>query len=384
MNPYTLTEDQELLRRTVADVARKRVAARAAEIDARAEYPQDMFELLREMGLFALPFPAEYGGTGSTLSGCIAVEELGRVCYNTAYLLVVQWVPFGAILAAGDDAQKRRWLPGLAAGTLRGAISVTEPSGGSDVARIQTRAERRPGGYALTGTKIFCTNAAVADFVLVAAKTAREGGHQGLGLFAIERGTPGFVIGKSESKLGARGVPSSELRFDGAFVPEENRLGSETGGFKAVMEAFNRSRPIIGARGVGLAQGAMDLAADYAKQRVAFGQPVAAFQGLRWMIADMAIQIEAARQLVYRAAAAVDAGGAGREIAPLAAMAKCFATDVAMKVAVDAVQIFGAAGVSTEYPIERYLRDAKVLQIVEGTNQIQRNVVADAVLGRAR
>jgi alkylation response protein AidB-like acyl-CoA dehydrogenase len=378
-----LTEEQELLRRTVREVARERVAPRAAEIDARAEYPQDMFDLLRDLGLFALPFPSEYGGTGSTLSACIAVEELGRVCYNTAYLLVVQWVPFGAILAGGDEAQRRRLLPGLAAGRLRAAIAVTEPSGGSDVARIQTRAEPRPGGYALTGTKIFCTNAAVADVVLVAAKTAREGGRDGLGVFIVERGTPGFVVGRSETKLGARGVPSSELRFDGAFLPEANRLGPEHGGFKLVMEAFNRSRPIIGARGIGLAQGAMDLAAAYAKERIAFGQPVADFQGIRWMIADMAIQIEAARQLVYRAAAAVDAGRTGKEIAALAAMAKCFATDVAMRVAVDAVQIFGAVGVSTEYPIERYLRDAKILQIVEGTNQIQRNIVADAVLGRA-
>jgi alkylation response protein AidB-like acyl-CoA dehydrogenase len=380
---YALTEEQELLRRTVREVAQERVAPRAAEIDARAEYPQDMFDLLRDLGLFALPFPSEYGGTGSTLSACIAVEELGRVCYNTAYLLVVQWVPFGAILAGGDEAQRRRLLPGLAAGRLRAAIAVTEPSGGSDVARIQTRAEPRPGGYALTGTKIFCTNAAVADFVLVAAKTAREGGRDGLGVFIVERGTSGFVVGRSEAKLGARGVPSSELRFDGAFVPEANRLGPEHGGFKLVMEAFNRSRPIIGARGIGLAQGAMDLAAAYAKERIAFGQPVADFQGIRWMIADMAIQIEAARQLVYRAAAAVDAGRTGKEIAALAAMAKCFATDMAMRVAVDAVQIFGAVGVSTEYPIERYLRDAKILQIVEGTNQIQRNIVADAILGRA-
>jgi len=380
---YAPTEEQELLRRTVREVAQERVAPRAAEIDARAEYPQDMFDLLRDLGLFALPFPSEYGGTGSTLSACIAVEELGRVCYNTAYLLVVQWVPFGAILAGGDEAQRRRLLPGLAAGRLRAAIAVTEPSGGSDVARIQTRAEPRPGGYALTGTKIFCTNAAVADVVLVAAKTAREGGRDGLGVFIVERGTPGFVVGRSEAKLGARGVPSSELRLDGAFVPEANRLGPEHGGFKLVMEAFNRSRPIIGARGIGLAQGAMDLAAAYAKERIAFGQPVADFQGIRWMIADMAIQIEAARQLVYRAAAAVDAGKTGKEIAALAAMAKCFATDMAMRVAVDAVQIFGAVGVSTEYPIERYLRDAKILQIVEGTNQIQRNIVADAILGRA-
>jgi hypothetical protein len=382
MTQYALTEGQEILQQTVRRVAREQVASRAAEIDARAEYPQDMFNLLRDLGFFALPFPPEYGGTGSVLSGCLAVEELGRVCYNTAYLLVVQWVPFGAILAAGNEEQRGRLLPGLAAGKLRSAISVTEPTAGSDVAGIQTKAQPDGDGYRLNGTKIFCTNAAVSDFVLVAAKTDPEAGTRGVSLFIVERGTPGFTVTRSEHKSGARGVPSSELQFDDAFIPAGNLLGTEDGGFKVVMEAFNRSRPIIGARGVGLAQGAMDLAVEYARERTAFNQRIGAFQGLRWMIADMAIEIEAARHLVYRAAAAVDAGQAGKEVASLVAMAKCFATDVAMKVAVDAIQVFGAAGISTETPIGRYMRDAKVLQIVEGTNQIQRNIVADAVIGR--
>ncbi len=382
MGQYALTEEQELLQQTVRQVARERVASRAAEIDARAEYPQDMFDLLRELGFLALPFAPEYGGTGSVLSGCLAVEELGRVCYNTAYLLVVQWVPFGAILAAGNEEQRSRLLPGLASGELRGSISVTEPGAGSDVAGIQTRAEPDGDGYRLNGTKIFATNAKVADFVLVAAKTDPEAGGRGVSLLIVERGTPGFTVVRDEHKSGARGVPSSELRFEDAFVPAGNMLGTRDGGFKVVMEAFNRSRPIIGARGVGLAQGAMDLAVEYARERSAFGRKIGAFQGLRWMIADMAIEIEAARHLVYRAAAAVDAGQVGKEVASLAAMAKCFATDVAMKVAVDAVQVFGSAGISTETPIGRYMRDAKVLQIVEGTNQIQRNIVADAVMGR--
>ncbi|MDP6549360.1 MAG: acyl-CoA dehydrogenase family protein [Dehalococcoidia bacterium] len=382
MAQYSLTEEQELLQQSVRQVARERVASRAAEIDARAEYPQDMFDLLRELEYLALPFAPEYGGTGSVLSGCLAVEELGRVCYNTAYLLVVQWVPFGAILAAGNEQQRARLLPGLASGELRGSISVTEPGAGSDVAGIQTRAERDGDGYRLKGTKIFATNAKVANFVLVAAKTDPEAGGRGVSLFIVERGTPGFTVTRDEHKSGARGVPSSELQFDDAFVPAGNLLGTEDGGFKVVMEAFNRSRPIIGARGVGLAQGAMDLAVEYARERSAFNRKIGAFQGLRWMIADMAIEIEAARHLVYRAAAAVDAGHVGKEMASLMAMSKCFATDVAMKVAVDAVQVFGSAGISVETPIGRYMRDAKVLQIVEGTNQIQRNIVADAVIGR--
>jgi alkylation response protein AidB-like acyl-CoA dehydrogenase len=381
---YTLSDDHTQIQDLVRRVAREKVAARADEIDRTAEYPHDMFALLKELGLFTLPFPHEYGGSGSMLSSCIAVEELGRVCYNTAYLLVVQWLPFGAILAGGTKEQRDRLLPGLASGELRSAFSTTEPQSGSDVQGIKTRATAVSGGYRLDGAKIWCTNAPVADFLLVAAKTM-DGENAGINLFIVEKGTPGFQIGRKEEKMGARGVPSCPLFLDNVFVAEKNRLGTEgREGFKLVMEAFNHSRPIIAARGLGLAQGAVDHAVEFIQNRAAFGSKVSDFQGVRWMVADMAMQTEAARHLVYRAASLVDAGVSGRELAPVAAMAKCFATDVAMRVATDAVQLFGAAGISGEYPINRYFRDAKVLQIIEGTNQIQRNIIADSVLGRAQ
>jgi alkylation response protein AidB-like acyl-CoA dehydrogenase len=380
---YALSDDQLAIQDLIRRVARDKVAARADEIDRTAEYPQDMFLLLKELGLFALPFPAQYGGTGSLLSACIAVEEFGRVCYNTGYLLVVQWVAFGALLAAGNDEQKARFLPGLASGELRGAFSTTEAQSGSDVSGIKTRAVRTSGGYKLNGAKIWCTNADVADFVLVAAKIPGGEGKDSINLFIVEKGTPGFSVGRKEEKMGARGVPSCPLFFDDAFVPEANRLGPEGGtGFKLVMEAFNTSRPIVAARAVGIAQGAIDHSIAFVQGRKAFGQTLSDFQGLRWMLADMAMQTEAARQLTYKAASMVDAGVTGRELANFAAMAKCYASDVAMKVATDAVQLFGAAGVSYEYPINRYFRDAKVVQIIEGTNQIQRNIIANALLGR--
>jgi alkylation response protein AidB-like acyl-CoA dehydrogenase len=381
---FALGEEQRQIQQMVRRLARERVAARADAIDRTAEYPQDMFELLRDAGLFAIPFPPEYGGTGSMLSAAVAIEELGRVCYNTAYLLVVQWVPFGAILAAGTDEQKHRLLGPLAAGQLRGAFSTTEPQSGSDVAGIRTRARRCEGGYRISGSKIWCTNSPVADFVLVAAKTGEAETAGAINLFIVERDSKGFTIGRKEDKMGARGVPSCPLFLDEVFVPEANRIGEDGHGFKAVMEAFNKSRPLIGARGVGLAQGAIDLSIEFVKNRVTWGRAVSEYQGIRWMLADMATQTEAARQLVYSAAAAVDAGLAGTALAPVAAMAKCFATDTAMRVATDAVQLFGAAGISADVPINRYFRDAKVLQIIEGTNQIQRNIIGDGLLGKAR
>lgn len=377
---FSLGEEQTQVQELVRRVAAERVAPRAADIDATAEYPQDMFDLLTELGLFTLPFPEEYGGSGSMLSSVVAIEEFGRVCYNTAYLLLVQWAPFGAILGGGTKAQKDRYLPGLADGSLRGAFSLTEPQSGSDVARIQTRAENCDGGYKLTGSKIWCTNAGVADFIVLAAKVGDSDTPGAINFFIIPRDTPGFTVGRKEEKMGARGVPSHALFLEDAFVPVENRLGPEGGGFKIVMEALNNTRPIIGARGVGLAQGAIDHAVDFIKNRQAFGQRVADYQGIRWMLADMQIQTDAARMLVYRAAAAVDAGIYGKEMAHIAATAKCFATDTAMKVATDAVQLFGAAGISNEYPINRYFRDAKVLQIIEGTNQIQRNIISRVML----
>jgi alkylation response protein AidB-like acyl-CoA dehydrogenase len=383
-HPYSLGEDQRQIREMVRRLARERVAPRADAIDRSAEYPQDMFEMLRDAGLFCIPFPQEYGGTGSMLSAAVAIEELGRVCYNTAYLLVVQWVPFGAILAAGTDEQKRRLLGPLAAGQMRGAFSTTEPQSGSDVAGIRTRARPCPGGYRISGSKIWCTNSPVADFILVAARTGDSETAGAINLFIVERGSKGFTIGRKEDKMGARGVPSCPLFLDDVFVPENNRLGEDGRGFKDVMEAFNKSRPLIGARGVGLSQGAIDLCIEFVQNRVTWGRPVSENQGIRWMLADMATQTEAARHIVYHAAAAVDAGTAGIALAPIAAMAKCFASDTAMRVATDAVQLFGASGISSDYPINRYFRDAKVLQIIEGTNQIQRNIIGDSLLGKSR
>jgi alkylation response protein AidB-like acyl-CoA dehydrogenase len=381
---YDLSDDHKSIRDLIRRVAREKVALRADEIDRSAEYPQDMFELLKSLGLFALPFPAEYGGTGSTLAACVAVEEFGRVCYNTGYLLVVQWTPFGAILAGGTEAQKQRLLPGLASGELRGALSLTEPQSGSDLSGIRTTARRTGDGYVLNGAKTWCTNADIADFILVAARTQdAQGEALGINMFIVDKGSPGLTVGRKEDKLGARGIPSCPLFFDNVQLAVGSRLGPEGGeGFKVAMEALNTSRPIIAARAVGLAQGAIDHAVAYIQQRRAFGQAVGDFQGVRWMIADMVTQTEAARQLVYRTAAMVDAGVTGKALAPMAAMSKCFASDVAMKVATDAVQLFGAAGVSSEYPIARYFRDAKVVQIIEGTNQIQRNIIAGSVLGR--
>ncbi|KAE8761328.1 acyl-CoA dehydrogenase [Paraburkholderia madseniana] len=381
---YQLTDDQIQIRDLIRRVATERVAPRADEIDRTAEYPDDMYALLKELGLFTLPFPEAYGGAGSVMSACIAVEEFGRVCYNTGYLLVVQWTPFGAILEGGTEEQKARLLPGLASGELRGALSITESQSGSDVSGIRTTARRQKDGYVLNGSKIWCTNSHIADFMLVAAKTLDEEGKPlGINLFIVDRKTPGLTIGREEDKMGARGVPSCPLFFDDAFISADNRLGPEGGqGFKVAMEALNTSRPIVAARAVGIAQGAIDHTLRFIQDRVAFGQTISNFQGVRWMVADMVTQTEAARHLVYRTASMVDAGLTGRELAPLAAMAKMFASDVAMKVATDAVQLFGAAGISNEYPINRYFRDAKVVQIIEGTNQIQRNIVADSVLGR--
>jgi len=379
---FSLTEDQLAIQDLVRKVAREKVAPRAHDIDRLAEYPQDMFDLLKEIGLFALPFPAEFGGMSSSLSACLAIEELVRVCYNTGYLLAVQWTPFGAIEAGGTQAQKDKYLRGLSTGEIRGAIAMTESQSGSDVAGIKTNAKLVGDGYLLNGSKIWCTGASIADFILVAAKVKDDTPKGKICLFFVNTDAKGLTIGKKEDKIGARGIPSCPLFLDDVLVPETALLGSIEQGFKIVMQAMNTARPLHAARGVGLAQGAIDLAADFLSKRQAFGKKISEFQGLRWMLADMQIQTQAARSLVYQAASMVDQGIQGNELAPFAAMSKCFATDTAMKVATDAVQLFGAAGISADYPINRYMRDAKVLQIIEGTNQIQRNIIADSLLGR--
>ncbi|MFM9992388.1 MAG: acyl-CoA dehydrogenase family protein [Burkholderiaceae bacterium] len=379
---FILNEDQLAVQDLVRRVAREKVASRASDIDKTAQYPQDMFDLLRDLGLFTLPFPVEYGGMGSSLAACIAIEELVRVCYNTGYLLAVQWTPFGAILSSGTEEQKQMYLPGLANGTLRGAFSLTESQSGSDVAGILTTAEKKNGGFVLNGAKIWCTGASIADFILIAAKSHGTQERAKVNLYFVNRNTKGLQIGPKEDKMGARGIPSCPLFLDDVFVPSNARLGEEGKGFKIVMETMNTARPLHAARGVGLAQGAIDHAIAFVQQRHAFGQKVSDFQGVRWMLADMQTQTEAARSLVYRTASMVDQGIRGQELASFAAMSKAFATDTAMEVATDAVQLFGASGISSDYPINRYMRDAKVLQIIEGTNQIQRNIVANGMLGR--
>ena len=376
------TPEQLQLQAMLRRVAKEKVAPRANDIDRTAQYPEDMFSLLCELGLFALPFPEAHGGTGSLVSACMAIEELGAVCYNTAYLLAVQWTPFGAILAGGTDAQKRRLLPELATGKARAAISITEPQSGSDVRGITTRARSVSGGYRLTGTKAWCTGASVSDYIFVAAKTESSNAVSSVKLFRVPTNAPGLKIGRKEDKTGARGIPSHPLFLDDVLVPEEDLLGGEhSNGFRLVMDAMNTARPLHAARGVGLAQGALNHSIVFVQNRQAFGESVQNFQGIRWMLADMEMQTQAARSLVYRVAAQVDEGLTGKALAPMAAAAKCFATDVAMKVAVDAVQIFGASGISADCPINRYMRDAKVLQIIEGTNQIQRNIIANGLLG---
>ncbi len=379
---FSLNDDHREIQDLIRRVAKEKVAPRAAEIDRTGDYPQDMFDLLKGLGLFALPFPKEYGGTGSILSACVAAEELSRVCYNTGYVMIAQWGPFGAILHGGNEEQKQTYLTGLATGNLRASISTTEPQSGSDVAGIKSRARKVPGGYQLNGSKIWCTNAPVADFFVVAAKLGDDDSRHAINLFILEKGMKGFTVGVKEDKLGARGLPSCPLYFDDVFIPEKNRLGDEGQGFKAVMEGFSSFRPVIGARAVGLAQGAIDHAIEFLKNRYTWKTRVSDYQGIRWMLADMAMQTEAARLMIYKAAAMVDAGLKGEELALQASMAKAYATDVAMKVTTDAVQLFGATGISNDAPINRYMRDAKVTQIIEGTNQIQRNIIGNVMLGR--
>lgn len=373
-----LNEEQIELQDYVRRIARERIAERAAAIDATADYPEDIFELLRSTGLFTLPFPKEHGGAGSMLSACLVVEELGRVCSNAAYVLVNQWLPVGALLAGGSDKHQAELLPALSAGRIRSALAVTEPQSGSDVAGVKTKAVPVPGGYRLSGAKVWCTNASKADFIFIAARAGDERGQ--LNLYIVRKGAEGLQIGKKEDKIGMRGVPSHPLFLSDVFVPEEDRLPGGESGFKVIMETFNKSRPLIAARALGLAQGAFDHAIKFISTRQGFGQKIIDFQGMRWMLADMATQIEATRHLVYAAAMAVDDGVRGRELSRLASMSKLFSTEVAMKVATDAMQIFGASGISSDYPIGRYFRDAKVLQIVEGTSQIQKNTIGKSLV----
>jgi len=377
---FRLTDEQETMRAAVRRIAQEVVAPRAAEIDSKGEYPWDIKEAFARYDLLGLPIPQEYGGVGADrLSICLAIEEIARVCASSSLILGVQDLGCTPIVLAGTDEQKRRYLAPAASGEYLAAFALTEPGAGSDAAAMATRAVREGDYYRLNGVKCFITNAGVAHFYCVFAMTAPEQGTRGVSAFIVERDTPGFRVARLENKMGIRGSPTGELVLQDCLVPKDNLLGREGDGFRLAMMTLDRTRPGIGAQAVGIAQGALDYAIEYAKQRVQFGRPIAQFQGIQFMLADMAIQIEAARQLVYRAAVVVETGGP--EMTKLSAMAKCFAADTAMRVTTDAVQILGGYGYMKEYPVERMMRDAKITQIYEGTNQIQRLVVARAIIG---
>ncbi len=372
-------EDEKALIEAIRELAQERVAPRAAEIDRTGEFPWDMKELLAQQDILAMPFPVEYGGIGaSELSIVMAIEELSRCCATTGLLLAVQQLGSTPILLAGTDEQKRKYFPKLASGEWLAAYGLTESDSGSDAAAMRTMAVRKGDKYILNGSKRFITNGGLAHINSVMAITDSTQGTRGISAFIVERDFPGFSVGRVEDKMGIRGSQTAELIFTDCEVPAENILGREGDGFKIAMGTLDRTRPGIGSQAVGIAQGALDLAVEYAKQRVQFDKPIAEFQGIQFMLADMATKVEAARLLVYNVAEMIDRGE--KNFSKYSSMAKLFASDIAMEVTNDAIQVLGGYGYITEYPAERMMRDAKITQIYEGTNQIQRLVIARSLL----
>jgi alkylation response protein AidB-like acyl-CoA dehydrogenase len=380
---YRLTRDQELLRDAVRVLADERIAPRAAEIDRTAEFPWDVKELLAAQDILGLPFPAEYGGVGGELlTVCLAVEQISRVCATSGLILAVQELGALPILLAGTDEQKARWLPDLAAGRSLIAFALTESEAGSDAAAARTRARRDGADYVIDGAKRFISQGSVADLVTVFAVTDEAADrHRRLSCFVVETKAPGFKVERLEHKMGIRGSPTAELSFTGLRVPAENRLGDEGDGFSIAMRTLDRSRPAIAAQAVGIAQGALDVAARYARERKQFGKPIGELQMIAAMLADMDAGTEAARQLLYKACVEIDAGSA--QASRWSAMCKLVAGDNAMRVTTDAVQVLGGYGYIDEFPVERMMRDAKITQLYEGTQQIQRLVIARSLLGRS-
>jgi alkylation response protein AidB-like acyl-CoA dehydrogenase len=376
-----LTAEQREIRELVRTLARERIEPRAADIDKTAEFPWDVVELFRENGLFGLMFDEEHGGVGaSALMTLVAIEEVAKVCATSALILAVQELGSLGIKIAGNDEQKQRFLPKLASGEWLAAYALTEAGSGSDSAAMRSEARRDGDDYVLNGTKRFITNAGVAHLYLFFAKTDPTGGHDGISAFVVEADTPGFQVGRIEPKMGIKGSTTGELLLDDCRVPAANRLGAEGEGFPLAMRVLDRSRPGIAAQGLGLAQGATDYALAYAKERETFGESIAKHQLVAGMLADMETKCVAARTLLYRCAQVIDSGDEGPELTKLSAITKLFCTDVAMEVTTDAVQVLGGYGYIQEYPVERMMRDAKITQIYEGTNQIQRLVIAREML----
>jgi alkylation response protein AidB-like acyl-CoA dehydrogenase len=372
-----LAPEQRELRDFVRTIARERVAPRAAEIDESGEFPWDIVELFRESEIIGLPFSERYGGTGTgTLMLLVAIEEIAKVCATSSLILAGQALGALALELAGSDEQRERFLPRLASGEQLAAYALTEAGAGSDPVAMRTTARLEGEGYVVDGTKRFITGAGVAGLYVVFAKTDPSAGHAGISCLLVEADTPGFEVARIEPKMGIKGSTTGELVFDGCRVPAENLVGSEGDGFRIAMQVLDRSRPGIAAQALGIAQGATDYALDYAGTRETMGKPIAEHQLVAALLADMETRCEAGRGLLYRVGRMIDDGVDGPALTKAAAMAKVFCSDTAMAVTTDAVQILGGYGYIKEFPVERMMRDAKITQIYEGTNQIQRLVIA--------
>ena len=381
---YRLSEEQELLRDAVRVLATERIAPRAADIDRTGEFPWDVKDLLASHDILALPFPEEHGGLGADLlTICLAIEEISRVCATSGLILAVQELSSLPILLGGSRDQQARWFPDLAAGRTLIAFALTEAEAGSDIGAARTRAQRDGDEYVIDGAKRFISQGSVADLIVVFAATdpkARKS--RRLSVFVVEKDRPGFSVERIEHKMGLRGSPTAELAFSGVRVPVANRIGEEGDGFGLALRTLDRSRPGIAAQAVGIAQGALDVAARYAQERRQFGAPIGDLQMVGAMLADMAAATEAARQLLYKACTEIEAGSP--DASRWAAMCKLVAGDTAMRVTTDAVQVLGGYGYIDEFPVERMMRDAKLTQLYEGTQQIQRLVIARSLMGGRR
>ena len=380
---FELSEEHRLIKETARRIAREVVAPRAKEVDATGEYPHDFFEAFKNAGLLSMAIPDSMGGTGNgILPICLAIEEVAKYECGAGLILVLSGLPTRPIVLGGNHEQQQRWLPALAAGDAKGAFCLTEPDHGSDAAALETRATRDGDDYLLNGNKVYISGGTVADYLTVFARTGGPGA-RGISAFVVDAHAPGINIDRTDDKMGVRSVPTAHFSFSDVRVPAANLLGGAEGrGFNTAMLTLNSMRPTVGARGVGLAEGAAAYALEWARERKAFGNTVIDFEAIQFMFADMAIQIEAARNLIYKAAWLVDQGKYTREYAHHLAIAKAFATEMANRVAFDALQVLGAQGYMQDHPLERHYRDARQLTIVEGTSQVQRVVISRAMIDR--
>jgi alkylation response protein AidB-like acyl-CoA dehydrogenase len=373
---YFLSQEQHMIQDLARKIAREKILPVRAELDEREEFPWEVVKISAEAGLMGVSMPEEYEGFGGgVLEYCLVAEELSRVCLGIATSVVASGLGAMPILLYGSPEQKKKYLPDIAKGRRLAAFGLTEADAGSDAGSIRTTATRTKEGYLLNGTKQWITNGGEAEIYTIVAMTDRSRGPRGASAFIVEKGDKGFTFGKKEKKMGIRASATRELVFQDCFVAKENLIAKEGMGFIITMRTFDRTRPGVGAQGVGLAQGALDEAVRYAREREQFGKKIISFQAIQHLLADMATQVEAARALVYAVARYVDHSTNPKEISKVSGMSKVFASDVAMKVTTDAVQVFGGYGYMRDYPVEKMMRDAKILQIYEGTNQIQRNII---------